>query len=194
MGEIGFKEKLQKREEFQATGDDIPEFRWDELIPDIFIPLTKANLSQIEVGMIWYEDDTCSFDWLPIKSMKAIIECIDENKIYGDLTISDCFKITEHEFDWDDAKRYFENFSYPCKENEKIVWYSKKLLEKVANNYHVVSITFDFLWRKAREGFYWSSTELNSTAAWVKDFSNGSRDTYSKDNNFCVRPVLEFEL
>ena len=45
------------------------------------------------------------------------------------------------------------------------------------------------------EGYYWSSTEYNSTNAWLLRVSDGGRDWNDKDyNNYYVRPVLALKL
>ena len=38
------------------------------------------------VGMFWYYDNTFSFDLVPHKVVKAVVEYIDDEYIYGDLT------------------------------------------------------------------------------------------------------------
>lgn len=38
----------------------------------------------------------------------------------------------------------------------------------------------------------WSSTEYNSTYAWILYMSNGVRNLASKTNNYYVRPVLAY--
>ena len=40
--------------------------------------------------------------------------------------------------------------------------------------------------------YFWSSTEISSTAAWYFNFSNGSRDYGLKYNAYYIRPVLAF--
>ena len=67
------------------------------ILNDDCIPLTKSNLSQIRIGKIWYEDDTVSFERIPCKKVKSVIELIENNKIYGDLTASELHDIPEQE-------------------------------------------------------------------------------------------------
>ena len=85
----------------------------------------KIDITQVKVGMIWYEDDTFSFDILP-KKIKAVVELVKGGIIYGDLTASELFAIPERPMSWFSAKQFFDKFSYLCKDNEKIVWYSIK--------------------------------------------------------------------
>jgi hypothetical protein len=40
--------------------------------------------------------------------------------------------------------------------------------------------------------FYWSSTEIYSTNAWVQDFSNGGQDYDDKFVTYYVRAVRAF--
>lgn len=44
------------------------------------------------------------------------------------------------------------------------------------------------------EGYYWSSTEYNSLYAWILGMNNGNRDSYNKNYNYDVRPVLALKL
>ena len=48
----------------------------------------KIDITQVGVGMFWYEDDTFSFDRTTDKKIKAIVELVENNVIYGDLTAS----------------------------------------------------------------------------------------------------------
>ena len=164
------------------------------ILNDDCIPLTKSNLSKIQIGMIWYEDDTVSFERIPCKKVKTIIEHIDGNKIYGDLTASELHDIPEQELSWYDAKQYFENFSYPCKENENIVWYDIDQLEKVCETYDAVRKTFKKIGKMFRDGWFWSSTEYDSNYARYVVFHSGRRSYDTKYATNYVRPVLEFEL
>ena len=115
------------------------EFHWsDEEVSSGCISLTKSNLSKIQVGMLWYEDDTFSIERVTDKKIKAVVELIEDGIVYGDLTASELFEIQEQELGWYEAEKYFKNFSYPCKENEKIVWYFVEQLEEVYGSYDIV--------------------------------------------------------
>lgn len=43
-----------------------------------------------------------------------------------------------------------------------------------------------------KESWYWSSTECNSSYAWLLNVSNGLRYSNYKNYNYYVRPVLAF--
>ena len=159
--------------------------------------LSKGNLSRLKEGMFWYEDDTVSFAQIAGKKVKAVIELIEGHKIYGDLTASQLYDIQEKCLNWDDAKRYFEKFSYPCKENENIVWYTIKQLQKVFKTYGEVRNAFNVLRKKSRMDLTWSSSfyHFEHKRVYCMGFVSGYcfdiKCSYAKG---CVRPVLEFEL
>lgn len=44
------------------------------------------------------------------------------------------------------------------------------------------------------EGYYWSSTEYNSSNAWVLTMGSGGRDYSNKTYTYYVRPVLALKL
>ena len=152
------------------------------------------KLSEIEVGMIWYEDDTFSFELIKDKKIKAVVELIRSGIIYGDLTASELQDIQEQELNWGETKRYFENFSYPCKENEKIVWYSDDQLVKVYKTYDAVRKTFKKIGKQFRESWFWSSTEMSAMLAWYVNVSSGYWDNNIKTITLYVRPVLALDL
>ena len=154
----------------------------------------KIDITQVKVGMIWYEDDTFSFDRITGKKIKAIVELVEGGIIYGDLTASELFEIEEQDLTWHRAMRYIENFSYPCQKNEKIVLYSLKQFVKLSATYEHVRRTFDKIHKQCRECWYWSSTERSSTHAWDLDFSGGSKYNASKTNASYVRPVLALKV
>ena len=153
----------------------------------------KIDITQVKVGMIWYEDDTFSFDILP-KKIKAVVELVKGGIIYGDLTASELFGIPERPMSWFSAKQFFDKFSYPCKDNEKIVWYSIKQFENVYKTYEWVRKTFDIIHKQYRKKSYWSSTEYNSFVAWKQMFDSGYGLALDKYNCFYVRPILALEV
>ena len=70
--------------------------------------MNNIDISQIQVGMFWYEDDTFSFQRMVDKRIKAIVEWIGNSTIYGDLTASEIFDIKEECLNWFDAKNYMD--------------------------------------------------------------------------------------
>lgn len=42
--------------------------------------------------------------------------------------------------------------------------------------------------------WYWSSTEFDTSDAWVQYFFNGNQDTYTKTNKTCVRAVKKVRI
>ena len=144
----------------------------------------KEKKELIKPGYYWYEDDTFSRSRIPDKKIKAIVELIEDDFIYGDLTASELFTIKEQQLTWDDAKKFFENFSYPCKENEKIVWYNihqlTKVLKKACSRCH------------PRVGCHWSCSECCSLQENAYIFDLHFNDTFDtpKSNKHYVRPVI----
>ena len=151
------------------------------------------KFSQIKVGMLWYEDDTFSFERVAGKKIKAIVELIEDGVVYGDLTASELHNIQEQKLDCYDAKQYFEKFSYPSKVNEKIVWYSVDQLVKVYRTYEYVRKTFKKIGKQFREGWFWSSTEYNANRAWLVGFNSDYRWGEGKNTGLYVRPVLSLD-
>ena len=155
----------------------------------------KIDITKVKVGMIWYEDDTFSFVRLPNKKIKAIVELVDYfyATVYGDLTVSEILKIDEQCLCWDEAKKYLENFSYPCKMNEKIVWYDLDQYKKVYQQYYFVKKAFKILGKEYRCQFYWADAESYDDA-WCFNFFYGLRYRYRKHIKIPVRPVLELTV
>ena len=171
------------------------EFQWSgDTVSDGSILITKANLSKIHVGMIWYEDDTASFERVADKKIKAIVDLIEEGVVYGDLTASELYDIRQQELNWYQAERYFEQFAYPCKENENIVWYNVKQLKKVCETYEQVRKTFNKIGKKFRGSCFWGSTAYRANYAWIVIFGSGHRWGENKGISNSVRPVLALKV
>ena len=156
----------------------------------------KINITQVKVGMIWYEDDTFSFERLTSKRIKAVVEAVDyvNSTICGDLTASELFDFDEQLLNWDDAKKYIENFAYPCKKNERIVWYGGGALRDVYDEYFLVEETFKAIGRKCRTLVYWTGTETTGDYAWCIDFHTGKSSWKRKELYRFIRPVLRLKV
>jgi len=150
----------------------------------------KIDITQVKVGMFWYEDDTFSFDRIMDKKIKAIVELIEDGVVYGDLTASELFDVPDVEITWRDAERFFKEYSYPCRENEKIVWYNIKQFQGIYDNYNAIKKAFDKLQKLYRIGIYWSSVEYYTTTAWYWNFYHGERGFQDKNRYCYIRPVL----
>jgi len=151
------------------------------------------DITKVEAGMFWYEDNTFSKERELGKKIKAIVELVENGIIYGDLTASELFDIKEEMLNWENAKAFIEKFSYPCQKNEKVVWYERKQLVKVYRTYKLVKEVFCKIGKPFRKGFYWSSTEYSSTKAWTLYFLSGGRWYDIKYSNNYVRPVLSLD-
>lgn len=154
----------------------------------------SVKLNQVQVGMIWYEDDTFSFDKLPNKKIKAIIEDIKDGVIYGDLTASDIHVNYEQFVDWDGAKKYIENFSYPCKQNEEIVWYNIQQLREIKKHYSQVRESFKLIGKRYRQFSYWASEIWPSFYADTINFISGFVKSLRKSQRAFIRPVLSLKI
>lgn len=169
-------------------------------VSEVKEPQSKIDICQVKPGMFWYEDDTFSFDRTTDKKIKAIVELVENGIIYGDLTASELFYIFERPMSWFSAKQFFDKFSYPCKDNEKIVWHNIDQLQSVYNNYNAVKEAFSKLNKMYRKSVYWSSTEYKSsvkdsnTFALDIDFNTGSRLVDHQYNCFYIRPVLALKV
>ena len=69
---------------------------------------TNIDIKQVKKGMFWYEDDTFSFERVPDKKIKAIVELAKDGVVYGDLTASELSENHEQFTDWFRAKKYIE--------------------------------------------------------------------------------------
>ena len=154
----------------------------------------SGKLNQVQVGMIWYEDDTFSFDKLPNKKIKAIIEDIKDGVIYGDLTASDIYVNYEQFVDWEGAKKYIEHFSYPCKQNEEIVWYNIQQLREIKKHYSQVRESFKLIGKRYRQFSYWASEIWPSFYADTINFISGFTKSLRKSQRAFIRPVLSLKI
>ena len=153
----------------------------------------EAEKKRVKPGYYWYEDDTFSKSRIPDKKVKAIVELVEEDCIYGDLTVSELFPIDEQRLSYDNAEKFFEEFSYPCKDNEKIVWYDIYQLSKIKEYYSmkIERVVMEMSKSPRRRG-QWSCSKCLTLKenAFIMDFHyNASFDT-PKVNENAVRPVI----
>ena len=153
--------------------------------------LSKTNNPNIKPGMFWHEGNLFSFERLPDKKIKAVVELVENGVIYGDLTASELFDARESSMPWMFVNEYIENYNYPCQKNEKIIWYNMRQLIDIGINYYRVKNAFIKLGKSWRKSWYWTSTELSGAQAWVVAFP--TLVVSIKCNKFSyqtVRPVL----
>ena len=55
----------------------------------------KIDITKVKSGMFWHEGNLFSFERLPDKKIKAVVELVEDGIIYGDLTASELFDIPE---------------------------------------------------------------------------------------------------
>ena len=156
------------------------------------IPLSKDNLSQIKPGMIWYYDDTFSFCVIEHKPIKAVVELVERNNVYGDLTANSVLVVEEQFTSWYGAQHYLEHFVYDCEEKERVHWYSPEQMLKVEKNYLLVSPVLEMLGKKVRQGGNWSRKHIVKPfvrGSYLVDFTEGGY-WLQDDVKAYFRPVL----
>lgn len=155
--------------------------------------LTDSELdnTQVKVGMLWFEDDTFSFERVPNKKIKAIVELIDRDIIYGDLTVSEIMNIEEKKLDWYNAHNYIMQLPYRCRSREWITWHDDYRIGKIYLNYKRVQDTFNLIGKPYRQGRQWCCSKMNSYVGITKNFDTGRRHTnYGLRTPAFVRPIL----
>lgn len=160
-------------------------------VSEVKEPQSKIDICQVKPGMIWYEDDTFSFERLTGKKIKAIVELVDNGVIYGDLTVSEVRYIPEKYMTWYEAKDFFQEGDHRSDRLENFVWYNRHLLRKVHDNYNAVKKAFEKLHKPCRKARYWSSSDKTfGERADILDFSNGNMDYSDTRSVNCVRPII----
>ena len=165
-------------------------------------------VSDIKPGYFWYADGTFSKSKISDKKVKAIVELVDNNVIYGDLTASEIVEVAEKQLTWEIANYYMKDFSHICNENEKIVWYDIDKLKKVYQTYDDVRSAFRILGKKSRGLCQWSVSGYQADTvkffrtnniensrglfdrAWYLDFNNGECTAGYLNIPRGIRPVI----
>ena len=151
----------------------------------------KIDITKVKSGMFWHEGNLFSFERLPDKKIKAVVELVENGVIYGDLTASELFDARETSMPWIFVNEYIENYNYPCQKNEKIIWYNMRQLIDIGINYYRVKNAFIKLGKIWRKSWYWTSTELPGAQAWVVTFRSFVVPIECNQFSFqTVRPVL----
>lgn len=151
------------------------------------------DISQVKPGMYWNVDNTFSSE-LKNNKVKAIVELVENGVIYGDLTASELFDIKEQKLPWDEAKKFIESFSYPCKDEEKIVWYTDEQLQSVYNNYGQVKSAFTKISKRCRHDWNWSSVKQSDERAYSVQFTRGTLYNSLVNNLDYIRPVIAMKV
>jgi len=154
----------------------------------------KVGISWIKSGYYWYEDDTFSAERDVGKKIKAIVELVWGNTVFGDLTASELFDIQEKDCNWNDAKKYIEEFCYPCKDNEKIVWHHTSRLKRVYNAYYNVKKTLEKLGKSPRRALQWSSSSCGKDRKELVCFDTGFYYAYEEVDIRYIRPVIAMKI
>lgn len=180
-------------------GSEITEHTMTEDVypirPVLALSTHKIDISQVEVGMYWYSDNTFSFNRLHDKKIKAIVELVENRKIYGDLTASELYNIEEKAVNWFEGRDHIKRFSYPCNKDEKIVSYDCYQIQKIGRfrECDKVKKAFEQIGKKARCGNYvhygYNPEDKVFGITFVSDGNN--LDLYANKTDICfIRPVL----
>ncbi len=155
----------------------------------------KIDITQVGVGMIWYEDDTFSFDKLVDKKIKAVVELVKDGVIYGDLTASELVDVKEERLNWAAAQRYIQDLSYPCKDNEKVINYDFSPAYYASLQSLTLVSTFRLIGKRWRHGMYWTSREYEKYWAFAIGFGFANiQSREDKGKVLLVRPVLALKV
>ena len=134
----------------------------------------------MKTGTFIYWDGTNSAEFNPEKKLKGIAIVEDDNHAFLVLP-KDIKKV-----DWWDSKRKCEEqfAQMPNLRQLEAIYKNKEVLNKA-----FIAAGGETLDDKA---YYWSSTEYNSSSAWLLGMNHGCRLNTSKSNGYYVRPVLAF--
>ena len=180
-----------------------PQEMINELRADLIKDATKLIKGEtVCVGMFWYIDNTFSYDLLP-KPIKAVVEYIDDEYIYGDLTASSLIgevictysRGYKNLFCIDDV---IESSAYKCEADEDIVCYNYSQMEQVCNSYALVKMSLERIKKFPRkEDFranYWT-TKSDGNFQRVFSFSEERHKEYWKTRfgEAYYRPVLRWK-
>jgi hypothetical protein len=150
--------------------------------------------TEIKPGMFWYCDGSFSFI-KENKKVKAIVELVEDDTIYGDLSASDKFDDLQEDYrNWYQINRNHLKCHYRCNRKEKIVVYNIKQLEKIYNNYSAIKQAFETIGKDYRMESYWTSTEVNENKALAFSFVRGEVEEQFKLFSRFFRPILAAKL
>lgn len=155
----------------------------------------KIDITLVGVGMIWYEDDTFSFEKLTDKKIKAVVELVKDGVIYGDLTASELVDVKEERLHWAAAQRYIHDLRYPCKNNEKVINYDFSQAYYASLQYLTLVSTFKLIGKRWRHGMYWTTREFEKYWAFRVGFGFANiQDRADKAKASGVRPILALKV
>ena len=147
--------------------------------------ISFKEINKIKPGYFWYHDDTFSKDFLPNKELKALVEIVEDKVIYGNLTVNahyeEYFAEYKKQSTWkgcrdfrsvyvfsalryltfDELSKLLNSDIYPCKQNEKLVLYTRRQFEelkKVGNMLEKILIKFKNPYKVFRVYDEWTSS------------------------------------
>ena len=201
------KEKIGLVRELMQKLEVTPQEMISALNAEMMITHPKPKLikgDNVCVGMFWYYDNTFSFGLIPNKAIKAVVEHIDDEFIYGDLTASPNIQefmgpyckseVNNASFG---IEEYIKGIPYTCDDNEEIVCYSYLQMEQVQASYERVKHSLKMIGkmpRKNDDSFYWT-TDKKHYFQRLFSFKKGYDGSKWMSNNgkAFYRPVLRMK-
>jgi len=158
--------------------------------------ISRHGIPNVKKGMIWYEDDTFSFERMTNKKIKAVVELINDGFVFGDLTVSELINVEEKHLNWEKILIELRYLSREFKERQFITWQDGDELLNVCNGYDVVRKTFVMLGKSPRNGVYWTSRVSSSVlrTGILLDFNSAKLIEDNIENSYLFRPVLKFKF
>ena len=155
------------------------------------------------VGMFWYCDNTFSYGLLP-KPIKAVVEYIDEEYIYGDLTALLSISEVKCSYNKNGVRQalcldeFIEGIPYTCDDNEKIVCYSHSQMKRVFDSYALVKRSLEKIKKLPRKEdereFYWTTDKDHYVQRVFSFKGEGLRAIWvSMYGEALYRPVLRMK-
>jgi len=176
--------------------DDLYNYLVERKAREKMIPLDKANLEQIKVGMYWYDDDTVSETFYRDRKLKSLVIAVYKDYVVGDTF----FEKSLLDFNWamNEVGR-FENAYIPAGHAHKA---QLRDIESICNNIAVINQALKAIDKLQWRFTYWT----NSINKYEDDFARKNwhykisveqvhqcrtAPDYEKAN---IRPLLKFEL
>lgn len=160
-------------------------------VPEVnSIPITQDNLSRIQPGMIWYEDDTVSEELILDKIVKSVVLFIKNGVVYGDTLV-------DANSSWGGSYKLIENFTNNYISKGEAYWMNNRDFGTLAENINTINATLSLLdkplWRSNWKDLYWSCAESSDSYAWCASVRGVAYNMYKGDICY-IRPVMVYHV
>ena len=132
----------------------------------VCIPLSQASLSQLGVGMIWYDDDTVSLDLISGKQVKAVVLAVQDGIVYGDTFIEDQKSGKE-------ISDFVNSYQKQFQPKETVCQLTFREMAQVVPHLDRINEVLARLEKPVWMGSYVTSTECACYRYWVYDMPKG---------------------